>query len=359
MKELVRLISHIITLVSGLGELDAWIAAYYCLCTWFVDRFDAFPILNVQGPNGTGKSQLLLIIKRLAYKVRDFTCVRSTYAALRDELAQAHEGTAIMEEADGSKDVEDLLSLRYSRSTAVCVRKEQDANSRTWHQRQALIFGASIIHKREPFDDPALDGRSVSIHTVPDVTRQYIKPDEVEPDVIEGIRSWAEDLQKSISLPSSSDIPEGIAPRVTDTYWPLIALASAVGDTESLDALWPRLVQASQNLRDGQQYEPGPTVVLALLSILANTPDHRIKIRNVKIEGELKSVIERDFGRLLSNRKIAQILRDYGFEVRRIAGPNWVIPDMETLVRVGKSIGLEDDALNQAEETVRITSDLT
>ena len=41
------------------------------------------------------------------------------------------------------------------------------------------IFGATALHRRVPFNDAALDGRSIPIHFKADHTRTYLKlPDE-------------------------------------------------------------------------------------------------------------------------------------------------------------------------------------
>lgn len=102
----------------------------------------------------------------------------------------------------------------------------------------------------------------------------------------------------------------------------------------------------TQSLIDGQQYESGPIVAQALISAL--TKDEELVIRNVKLEGDLVKIIQYDFGHNLNSRQIAKILRGYGFELRRIGGPNSVIPNINTLVKVCKTIGIEDEAVERA-----------
>ena len=344
-------ISLTIQRVSGLDDFNALVAAYYCLATWFVRVLDVFPILNVQGPNGTGKSQFLALLKRITFRAHGITAARITPAALRDELAKAHEGTAIIEEADQADAVEEYVGLRYSRSTAVCPLKKLEADGKIWRQEEVAIFGPTVVHKRLTFNDPAVEGRSVLIRTVPDITRKYIKADEIEPEVVEGIRKWANDIRESTDLPNSLDIPDDIAPRVVDSYRPLIALASAAGDMEFLDGIWTRLRQASQNLRDGQLYEPGAVVLQALVRAL--TKEGAIVIKTVPIEGRLKQIIQYDFGLTLHNHQIAFILREHGFVLKRSGGPTAVFPDLRTLVRACDAIGLHDEAVERASAGLR------
>ena len=354
-RQLAGFIARTIQQVSGLDNCSALVASYYCLATWFLPRLDPFPILMIIGPNGTGKTQFLRLMGRIACRPKQFTGTRISGPALRDELAEAHEGTAIVDEADDSNDLEAYLSLRYTRSTAVCVVKRPLTDGKAWEQVQIPIFGASIVHKRVPFRDPALDGRSVTIHTVPNLSTRYVKPDDIEPELVGAIVQMAEDIGKSTDLPGGFDIPEGFAQRVVDNYKPLISLALVGNDTEFLDDLWAKLRHDSVNLREGQNYEPGPIVVQALISALMK--NGQLLVNKVKIEGTLTRIIQQDFGHALGNRQIAQILRGYGFEVKRIGGPNWVIPNVERLYIVCRSIGLEDDAVNTTAKRMGIVDD--
>lgn len=345
-KETTSHIAEILHQVSGLPDFEERVCAYYCLSSWFVNQINPFPILNLTGPNATGKSSSLAVFRRLAFQPYGFTATDMSGPVIRDELGKAHNATAVIEEADNAKgDIESFLGLRYMRETAI-VTKKIPAGPGAWKTIYIPIYGSSIIHKRIPFKDPAVEGRSITINTVSDISRKYKRAENLKDELIDEVRLEEAKAKASVKLPENLEIPEDIAPRVVDCYRPLIALANVAEDNEFLESLWARLREATQSLVDGQQYEPGPIVVQAL--IYALTKEEQLVIRNVQLEGDLVKIIQYDFGHNLNPRQIAKILRGYGFKLKRIGGPNSVIPDINTLVKVCKTIGIEDEAVNRA-----------
>ena len=342
--EVTRRIASMFHQVSGLPDFEEITASYYCLATWCLNQINPFPLLCVIGPNGTGKSQLLAAFGRLAFQPHQFTASNMTPPTMRDELGKAHDRTAIIDESDVD-DLESFLNLRYLRETAVCYVKVP-AGPERWKTRTIPIFGPSIVHKRVPFKDPAVDGRSIIINTIADTSRKYVRADNLKEDEIEDLQVAQAKLKLSVKVLANPFIPSDIAPRVADSYRPLVALASVEHDDEFLEPLWHRLLTATRDLADGQSYEPGPIVFQALLSCLMNNEE--IILHNVKLEGDLVKKIQYEFGYNLSSRQIAKILRNYGFTLKRIGGPFSVEPDFNTLVKVAKTIGLEDEALERA-----------
>jgi len=346
----VRQIASILHRVTGLQDLEELTCAYYCLITYFVDKINPFPLLNTMGPNGSGKTSLLQAFSRLSYRPHMFTALNMTPPSMRDELGLSHDGTVIIDEADTDK-LEQYLTMRYLRETALCYVKVP-AGPGGWKTRIIPIFGPSIVHKRVPFKDPAVDGRSILINTIADTNRHYVRIEDISEDEIMGTVIAQMKLKFTIKIPSNPTIPDGIAPRVADSYKPLIALASIENDNAFLEPLWERLRLATIDFTDGQSYEPGPLVVQALLSCL--TKDEKLVISNVSLEGELVKKIQYEFGENLNSRQIAKILRNYGFTLTRIGGPFSVIPDLKTLVKVTRAIGLDDEALKKAAENLKV-----
>lgn len=269
---------------------------------------------------------------------------------MRDKLGESHDATAILDEAD-TEGLEPFLTLRYRRETAVCHLKIPDGGG-GWITKPIPIFGPSVLHKRDPFKDPAVDGRAIMINTVSNMDRTYVDKENISEDLISDLVIAQMKLKVSVKLPNRPVIPHGIAPRIADTYRPLIALASIENDTEFLEPLFERLRLATKDFADGQQYEPGPIVVQALLSCL--TTNENLTIKNVKLEGELVKKIQYEFGLNLNSRQVAKLLRSYGFTLKRIGGPFSVVPDLNTLVKVCNAIGLEDDALDRAAKGLKI-----
>lgn len=351
-QEVINSIGSIFHQVSGLEEFEERVCSYYCLSTWLVDQINPFSMLAVLGPNGTGKTQLLKAFSRVAYQTYGFTASQITTPTLRDELGKAHEGTAIIEEADETKcDLEAYLNLRYLRETAIAAKKVP-AGMGHWKTVYVPFFGATILHKRIPFKDPAVEGRSILVGTVRNEDREYIYAENLKEELVNSTKIEQAKLKTSVKLPPLSEVktPEDIAPRVADSYRPIIALATVAEDNDFLSLLWERLHTVSESLRDGQSYEAGPIVVQALIHALSK--DDNLIIRNVKLEGDLVRIIQYEFGRNLNSRQIAKILRNYGFKLKRIGGPYSVIPDIKTLVKVCRTIGIEDELVEKAADGV-------
>ena len=76
--------------------------------------------------------------------------------ALRDLLRA--ERTALIDEADGIP--EDLLTKRYSRASSFLMVKRSKGNGK-FEDSTLDLFGATAIHRRKPFADRAVLGRSV------------------------------------------------------------------------------------------------------------------------------------------------------------------------------------------------------
>src|SRR5207302_1648263 len=112
----VEAITNILGVCTGLPEIERKIVAYYTVATHTIEKTNTFPLLVLQGPMGTGKSQTLRIVKAFSFRPRSLSPRGYTAAAIRDELAECQEGTAIIEEADGgwrdSQALEPMLSDR-------------------------------------------------------------------------------------------------------------------------------------------------------------------------------------------------------------------------------------------------------
>src|SRR6266571_6912246 len=161
----VEVTDKLLGISTGLGNLERKIIGYYTAATHSLPSANSFPLLVCIGPMGTGKSECSRIVKAFAYKPRAMSLRGMSPPAFRDELVEAHNGTAVIEEADAgwkeSKNYENLLSDRYHRDSAKVAIKVP-AGDNSWITRENDDFGASLANKRFPFADPALEGRSIS-----------------------------------------------------------------------------------------------------------------------------------------------------------------------------------------------------
>ena len=177
------------------------------------------------------------------------------------------------------------------------------------------LFGATVLHRRVQFHDPAVLSRSIVIYTryVAEGVEHYA-PGEIEPygDVLAAVA-------REIPWDSAS---EWGGNRVTDTRAPLCVVAKFLGDEEWLEYSYEQQQAALANLTVGQDEEPSQVTFSAVLS-LALDPDNlgtplgdpadRVKISDLKRRLS-------DEGAGGTSWQVGQTLRDMGFETRKTGG---------------------------------------
>ena len=148
-------------MIQGACGLDTnWAKAisYYALATHGLPNLKKFPILLLEGPPGTGKSTILGILGQITNGPSRIDGSVSR-AELRDSLNGTH--TAFIEEADRVS--ERLVRNRYSDHTSRTVVKRKAP--RGWNREPLDLFGATVLHRRVPFKDPAVQSRGITVHT--------------------------------------------------------------------------------------------------------------------------------------------------------------------------------------------------
>jgi hypothetical protein len=326
-----------LTQTTGLGERERQLVVYWSLATHSLAHVGTFPLLSLVGKMGTGKSQALKVIGGFAYRPRFLSLRSMTLPAIRDELSACYEGSAIIEEADkawkdGGAAFEALLSDRYQRSTAEARLEEKHGDN--WQPVAKKYFGASVLHRRIPFSDAALDGRSIPIHFRPNHNRTYSEYREDDPLIVEGstlLRQW------TFQPPAVEQLPK-VAARIFNTYRPLIAAARFCGDKGFLELIQERLLLETAELKAAQSAEPDGLVLRAILDCVGDSPS----FANVKISA-LSDSIFRNNKVTLQPRQIAGLARQLGFKTKESHGVTVVVPTPTTLLAACDECGYEDD----------------
>ena len=234
---------------TGLKDLQQKIVAYWTLATHSLPNATTFPLLALVGKMGTGKSQALCIIGNFARRSVRLSLRGMTTPTIRDKFADSYNGTAIVEEADSAwKDpdttFERLLSDRYQRASAEAFYKVKSGD-KNWSTATKQYFGATALHRRIPFRDAALDGRTVCARTRPDHTRRYREFKADDPWNSEG-----KEIVRDLTFqPLVIEQPQAVAARVFDTYQPLLSAAKLCADDEFGDQLLTRLRQETLELK--------------------------------------------------------------------------------------------------------------
>ena len=331
-----ELMDAALCLSTGLQELQRKLVTYYTLATHMLPHVDIFPLLVLRGKMGTGKSETLKIAAKFAHKPHQFNLRSKTLPVIRDELAQCHLGTAIIEEADQAwKDsdstFERLLSDRYQRGSAEAGHKEKRGEQ--WVSVTKIIFGATILHRRIPFNDAALDGRSVPIRFRPDLGRTYTEYSDELPCIVKGSELMKGATFEPIVIPQLASV----APRIFNTYKPLLVTARLCGDEGFSELIRDRLLLETAELIEAQSIEPDGLVLRAILDRVGSPPS----FANIKFS-MLADWIWSNYKVVLQPRQIGGLARGLGFTTKESHGLTVVVPMPASLLRACHDCGYED-----------------
>lgn len=148
------------------NPFDYKLAAYYVLLTWVFDSFSAIPYLRAQGDTNTGKSELMLRIGQLCYRMVISTGASST-AALKFAL-DVYRGTMFMDEMDIADKFDDrivILNVGAMRDQAKVwnmVEVKNESGGRGFRGVMANVYGPKLITMYGKFKDPATEGRCLT-----------------------------------------------------------------------------------------------------------------------------------------------------------------------------------------------------
>ena len=107
------LATEVLVQTTRLSRMEAKLVASYYAATHYALLLNLFPALALIGPPGYGKSSILECASGMCFRPEFFEGSQITTASLRDKLADAHEGTAVIDEAHGEKcALEEFLLLR-------------------------------------------------------------------------------------------------------------------------------------------------------------------------------------------------------------------------------------------------------
>lgn len=319
-------IINAITSACGLDLNQAKTVVYWAIATHAIDKLERMPILVIQGGHGTGKSTLIALLGQICHSAV-FIDGKVSKAELRDSLKP--NTTALIEEADNIS--ERLILMRYARQTASTSVKRGSA-SQGWTREPLNLFGATVLHRRLPFRDPAVDSRSITIKTI---YKQgiYSKP-TLDGAALAAIASQV-DWSKTVVLSDG---------RAADTWMPLFQVALHCNDTDFMAYALGELNKAIVSLSVGQEYEPSQLVVAKIVSLAIIDGGHQLKPR-VALQETTKAL--KNDGHDLNPWQVGKILRGLGFTTKISGGTNYIYIDKAHLLEVAKQLGIDDDLLKQ------------
>lgn len=298
---------------SGLTPNQAKTIIYYSTATHL--EVDIQPILCFFGPAGTGKTSAME--QQQPYLCGAKQSRGKTKSSLREDLANTK--TIIIEEGDRVD--EELIRDRYSKRTSNIAVMREDISG--WSNQERNIFGATVIHKRRPFEDVAIRSRTIFIKTKRRSGNYQIKA--VSDEEVKAISDIAKRVDLTTDLTSE---------RIADTWRPLILVAKSVGDYEWIEYAKQQMEIDEKSLLAGQGYEPGQAVLLTLksLMIMEGGVYKDVKIRDVKRE------LQDNFDVRLLIYQIDQMVLDLGFNVTKPSGIPIIKANKELLDKLLKEM---------------------
>jgi hypothetical protein len=331
---------------TGLGKFARTTISDYCISTNALPDLNRFPMLVFKGAMGTGKSSAQKAVGKFARNPKLISLRGRTLPTVRDDLAECHEGTAIIEEGDSSwkqADSESLLSDRCQRDTAEAAIKMPSGDG-SWKTDYKKYFGATVIHRRMPFGDAALAGRSIIIRFLRNTGKTYPganwAPDETLVKV-------AHEYMRGVDLRLPSVKPlEGVDARIMDTYSPILGVAQLLEDSPFLEYLKSQLQTATLSLREAQSSEPEPLILNALMECLGRDKKGGLDFLRRVPFSDISDKVERAEHAYLKPHQIGSILRDLNFKVVKSHGVSKVEVTPAGLIAACEQFGIEDEALS-------------
>jgi len=268
-QDVLRIYIEALLKASSLDINESKLCLYYCMLTHKMEKLSVFPILTLFGQHSTGKSSIMKVMVQLvnnpnpdgeALSYLDFwqgLKINDTFPSLRDGLAYGT--TSFIEEGDADrKKNEQLLADRYSRQTAAVKFKQEEKTG--YSQSKAHIFGATIIHKRRGYKDPATASRSIFVTT------------KSEPDKIHHNTTFSDEGRIAfVEIACKVGIYK-LNPnnRAQDLWYPLIGLAIELGDGEWITWAQNQLHKQTKSQTSGGSFDPQQAVILGLRSDVKN-----------------------------------------------------------------------------------------
>jgi len=320
--------ANAITSVCGLDTNQAKTVVYWAIATHAIEKLEIMPILAIMGPHATGKSTLIKIIGQICHLPRPIDGEVSK-AELRDKFEL--NTTALIEEADSVD--ERLILKRYSRQTSNTSVKRGSA-SQGWTSKGVQLFGATVLHRRLSFKDPAVDSRSIVIRT------SYKQGSYTITNLNGGnlvIIAAGIDWSKEVPVIAALD------GRAVDTWMPLCQAAVFCGDNDYMAFAISEIAEAVENLREGQGQEPVQLVISKLIALAWDDQSKGFRDR-VALKAMEKGL--KEDGVKINSWQVGKALREQGFDVKTIGGNQYVLVISKAqLAAIAQKLGIDDELL--------------
>ncbi|PKN91082.1 MAG: hypothetical protein CVU44_20925 [Chloroflexi bacterium HGW-Chloroflexi-6] len=274
-------------------HLDFKTAAMYALFTWVYDSFDALPFLRARGGPGSGKSELMLLIGRVCYRMM-ITSSLTSLAGFKG-MAHLYDGTLMIDEVDSipREMQEELRALLNGRAMAEQARiitmmqiMKPDGTT-TYTPTTTYVYGPTLMTMYGAFKDPATETRCITFDlfqkTVAELEEAGIEPGVVQPTMktdAQTLRNMLIRWRLKTWLPSLQ-VPAGVklfnrevSPRINQIFRPLMILAYMLKDDQMMEDIKAIMVD---NYQDELNRRAGSFEAMLLRAVIAVDEDEKWK----------------------------------------------------------------------------------
>jgi len=289
-------------------------ASQYALFTWLNDCFDALPYLRARGGPGSGKSELMLLVGRVCYRMM-ITSSLTSLAGFKG-MAHLYKGTLMIDEADSvPKEHQDelraLLNGRAMKEQARIITMMESIKadgSHTYVPSATYVYGPTLLTMYGAFKDPATETRCITFDLF---QKDVIELEEagIEPGVVQQSMKDQALIMRNMLLRwrlktwlPKLEVPEGVkisnknvSPRMNQIMRPLKILAYLLKDKkmqEDLDMI------AEANYEDEMNRRAGSFEALLLRVVVAIDEDQQyakyIKTGKLRMHGVVRYVLYKD-----------------------------------------------------------------
>ncbi len=310
---------------------------YYRLAASKVAESRFFPALAIVGPSGSGKSS----IQRGAESMDPdsshwIACMGITSARVRDELAKGHKKLSILEEFDQVTDLKaacGYVQARCDVNTASLSINRQLTDNGRFVASVVELFGATILHVRDPLVDPALVSRSITLYT------RHEDGDFSDPLILPG---WYSNALAEIDW--DAPITGFRGGRIFDTWRALAQVAAGLGDEEWLEWARQHVNLLQVRLQEAAGYDLRQLILGKIVQILVRREEIHVPIWDrIGVDWEIGQPIRDNLLPHITPWQVADTVRGMGLDTERRGGKLWVEPSEASLLLACEVVGYEDD----------------
>lgn len=344
LREKVRELVDLILSMSGYSQFNAEIIVYWCIATYGLESIRKFPILVIAGVFQSGKTTTLEMVQTLAKQPydtpREDMLITGTISDSMAGKLLSKRGTFVMDEAD--KFDESYLPHVFDEKSGK-LDKQDKTKDTGWNPLIIRVKCNLVMHRREPFTDPANEDRCITI------TAHRVQLQRA-PDM-RALEPYQETLEKvNERFCNWYELPESGKSRAIEKWRIVMHVAEKLGNTTFIEKAESQIKMDS----DTDVTEEFNVSVFRHILMDVKLSKGTDKITGFKQRVETKAVkegINSDRAKKISPHSVNSTAKKLGFETGTLGGTSYIYlhqdeaKRFEQMRNIAERIGYRDGAL--------------